>query len=131
VPSEKRARQRANREVKQAAQAKVDNRRRLLRNGIVIVVIAAVVVGTVYLITKKNSSKSATTTTTTLPGEVIDGFGKGSLRVTPVRFPVTVSVTLRLSDYGIDAQPSVPPPSDITSHQSCTVTSDGYNCQGP
>jgi cyclophilin family peptidyl-prolyl cis-trans isomerase len=65
VPSDKRARQRANRDVKQAAQAKVDNRRKLVRNGVVIVVIAAVVVGTVYLITRHNSTKSATTTTTT------------------------------------------------------------------
>ena len=64
MPSEKRARQRANREVKQAAQAKVDNRRKLIRNGVVVVVIAAVVVGTVYLITRNHANKSATSTTT-------------------------------------------------------------------
>jgi hypothetical protein len=49
----------------------------------------------------------------------------------PEKGPLTVSVTLQLSNYGIDAQVNVPPPSQITSHESCTVSSSGYQCSGP
>ncbi len=69
MPSEKRSRQRANREAKQAAQAKSAGRRRLFRNGVVAVLVAAVVVGSIYLLTHRSSSKS-TTTTTTQPASV-------------------------------------------------------------
>jgi peptidyl-prolyl cis-trans isomerase B (cyclophilin B) len=66
VPSEKRARQRAAREAKLAAQAKVDRRRRSIRSGIIVAVIAIIVVGSIFLITHHSSppAKSATTTTT-------------------------------------------------------------------
>jgi peptidyl-prolyl cis-trans isomerase B (cyclophilin B) len=64
VPSEKRARQRAAREAKFAAQAKVDRRKKLIRNAVVVVIVAVVVVGSIYLITKKSPSTSASSTTT-------------------------------------------------------------------
>ncbi|MCL5445527.1 MAG: peptidylprolyl isomerase [Actinobacteria bacterium] len=69
VPSEKRARQRAAREAKLAAQAKTAKKKKLIKNSIVALVVAAVVIGTGYLIFHKSSkSKSATTTTsTTIP----------------------------------------------------------------
>ena len=70
MPSEKRARQRAGRDAKLAAQAKVDKRRSLLRNSVIIVVIVAIVGGSVYLISRhsKNSSAAKSTTTTTAAG---------------------------------------------------------------
>jgi peptidylprolyl isomerase len=66
VPSEKRARQRAARELRLAEEAKAKKRRRQIRNFIVIAVIVLVVIGIVFL-TSSNSSKngSASTTTTT------------------------------------------------------------------
>jgi cyclophilin family peptidyl-prolyl cis-trans isomerase len=68
VPSEKRARQRAGREVKKAAEAKAVRRRTLIRNGVIVVVLAVVVVGSILLATRhssppKSADKSTTTTT--------------------------------------------------------------------
>jgi len=70
VPSEKRARQRAGREAKRAAQAKVEKRQSLLRNTVIIVVVVAVVGVSVYLISRHSKSSAAgkSTTTTTRAG---------------------------------------------------------------
>ena len=65
VPSEKRARQKAGRQAKLAAQAKKAKRRRLLRNGSVSVLVAAIVVGTVFLIERHTGGSTSTSTTTT------------------------------------------------------------------
>jgi peptidylprolyl isomerase len=66
VPSDKRARQRAAREMRLAAEAKAKKRRKQIRNVIIVAVIAGIVIGIVFL-TSSNSppKKSATTTTTT------------------------------------------------------------------
>jgi peptidyl-prolyl cis-trans isomerase B (cyclophilin B) len=69
VPSEKRARQRAAREARLAAEAKAQKRRRQYRNVIVVGVILVVVVGIVYLVSGNNNKKkpaSASSTTTTV-----------------------------------------------------------------
>jgi len=68
VPSEKRARQRAAREARLAAQAKVDKRRRQFRNTGALVLVAAVIIGIVFLVSnaKSNKPKSASSTTTTV-----------------------------------------------------------------
>jgi peptidyl-prolyl cis-trans isomerase B (cyclophilin B) len=72
VPSDKRARQRAAREARLAAEAQSQKRRRQIRNGIIIVVIAAVIVGIVFLVSGNNNNKTVTsqskvgTTTTTV-----------------------------------------------------------------
>jgi len=72
VPSDKRARQRAAREARLAAEAQSHKRRKQIRNGIIVVVAAAVIVGIVFLVSGNNNtttaaskSKSTTTTTTT------------------------------------------------------------------
>jgi cyclophilin family peptidyl-prolyl cis-trans isomerase len=65
VPSEKRARQRAGREVKKAAEAKATRRRKLMRNSLVVGGLAVVVVGSVLLINRPWSHSSADSTTTT------------------------------------------------------------------
>jgi cyclophilin family peptidyl-prolyl cis-trans isomerase len=55
VPSEKRARQRAGREARLAAQQKVVKRKKLLRNTITVIILMVVVGGSVYLITRHSS----------------------------------------------------------------------------
>ena len=70
MPSEKRARQRAQREVKRAQEQKAAKRRALLRRSYFIVLGAVVVVGSAWLILKPSSSTTSTTlaTSTTIPG---------------------------------------------------------------
>ncbi len=70
MPSDKRARQRAAREARLAAEAKAKKRRGQLRNGGIVVVVAAVIIGIVALVSG-NSPKTpaASSTTTTVPGE--------------------------------------------------------------
>ena len=66
MPSDKRARQRAAREMRLAAEAKAKKRRRQIRNTIIVAVIAGIVIGIVFLTSSNNTpKKSATTTTTT------------------------------------------------------------------
>ncbi len=68
MPSDKRARQRAAREARLAAEAQSHKRRKQIRNGVIVVVIAAVIVGIVFLVSGNNNpapkSKAGTTTTT-------------------------------------------------------------------
>jgi cyclophilin family peptidyl-prolyl cis-trans isomerase len=68
VPSEKRARQRAAREARLAAEARQKKRRRQLRNGIIVVLAAGAIVGIAFLVSGNNkpvASKSTVTSTTT------------------------------------------------------------------
>jgi peptidyl-prolyl cis-trans isomerase B (cyclophilin B) len=71
VPSDKRARQRAAREARLAAEAKNKKRRQQTRNGGIIVVVAGVIIGAVFLFSGSGTPKKAavTTTTTTVAGE--------------------------------------------------------------
>jgi peptidyl-prolyl cis-trans isomerase B (cyclophilin B) len=59
VPSEKRARQRAAREARLAAEAQSQKRRKQIRNGIIVVVVAAVIVGIVFLVSGNNNNNVA------------------------------------------------------------------------
>ena len=69
MPSDKRARQRAAREMRLAAEAKAKKRRKQIRNVIVVAVIAGIVIGIVFLTSSSSPpKKSATTTTTTTTG---------------------------------------------------------------
>ncbi len=72
MPSDKRARQRAAREARLAAEAQSKKRRRQIRNGIIVLVVAGVIVGIVFLVYggKNNNNaqaKSKATSTTTAP----------------------------------------------------------------
>jgi cyclophilin family peptidyl-prolyl cis-trans isomerase len=70
VPSDKRARQRAAREARLAAEAQSQKRRKQIRNGVIVVVVIAVIVGIVFLVSGNDTnnpapkSKGGTTTTT-------------------------------------------------------------------
>ncbi|HEY3844591.1 MAG TPA: peptidylprolyl isomerase [Acidimicrobiales bacterium] len=74
MPSEKRARQRAAREARLAAQARAHKRRTQTRNVIILAVVAAIIVGIVFLVAgngsppKKKSSSGSTTSTTKASG---------------------------------------------------------------
>jgi cyclophilin family peptidyl-prolyl cis-trans isomerase len=76
VPSDKRARQRAAREARLAAEAQSQKRRKQIRNGIIVVVIAAVIVGIVFLVSGNNnnvaSQSKVNSTTTTIAGKSAD-----------------------------------------------------------
>ncbi|MGP0030124.1 MAG: peptidylprolyl isomerase [Acidimicrobiales bacterium] len=60
MPSDKRARQRAAREARLAAQAKSQKRRKQIRNAVIVVVIAAVVLGIVVLVSGNNKKAPPT-----------------------------------------------------------------------
>jgi cyclophilin family peptidyl-prolyl cis-trans isomerase len=65
VPSDKRARQRAAREARLAAEAQQHKRRKQIRNAIIGVVIAGVIVGIVFLVSNNNNTSQSTGSTTT------------------------------------------------------------------
>lgn len=56
--------------------------------------------------------------TTSSPGEV----------TIPFAYPITFSVSLRLSHYGTPVHVVPPPPAQITSRGTCVVSDDGFNC---
>ena len=70
MPTDKRARQRAAREIKQAEIQKQRQRARTVRRGLTVAVVVLVVVGVIYLVTSGGSAKpnaGHTTTTRTVP----------------------------------------------------------------
>jgi cyclophilin family peptidyl-prolyl cis-trans isomerase len=74
VPSDKRARQRAAREARLAAEAQSQKRRKQIRNGIIAVVLVGVIVGIVFLVSggSNNAKASKSTTTTTVAAKGSD-----------------------------------------------------------
>ncbi|HSZ37623.1 MAG TPA: peptidylprolyl isomerase [Acidimicrobiales bacterium] len=66
MPSEKRARQRAAREARLAAEARSAKRRRQIRNGIIVVIVAGAIVGIAFLVSSNNNpvGKQSSTSTT-------------------------------------------------------------------
>jgi peptidylprolyl isomerase/peptidyl-prolyl cis-trans isomerase B (cyclophilin B) len=72
VPSEKRARQRAARESRLAAEAQAAKRRKQIRNAIIVVVVAGAVVGIVFAVSSGNKpvgNQSTTSTTASAAGK--------------------------------------------------------------
>jgi len=99
VPTEQRARQRAGREARKVAEAKVKRRNDLLRNVIIVVVIAAVVVSSVYLITRHHKAKAASSTTTTKP-LVTTTTARGSTTTSASTTTTTAPVTTTTASSG-------------------------------
>lgn len=46
----------------------------------------------------------------------------------PISYPVTLSTSVRLSNYGTPVHIVDPPPSQITTYGSCVISADGFNC---
>jgi hypothetical protein len=65
------------------------------------------------------TARRAPRATTSTPGEL----------TLPISYPVTMSVSLRLSNYGIPVHVVPPPPAEITSRESCVNSRDGFSCQ--
>jgi hypothetical protein len=57
--------------------------------------------------------------TTNSPGEVT---------IPPGAYPMTFSISLRLSHYGTPVHVVPPPPAQITSRGTCVVSGDGFSC---
>lgn len=132
MPTEKRDRQRANREAKLAQQAKADKRRKTVRNGVIVVVIAVVVGVTAYLITRPSTSKSATTTTagngstTTVAGATpADAKAQKAANAAAVAAGCPASPSTRVNSL---TWSSAPP---MTIDSSATYTADFNTTAGP
>jgi len=93
VPSEKRARQRAGRDLKKAAEAKRVRRKKLLRNSLIIGGLAVIVVGSVLLINQPWSHSSADTTTTTTKPKTSSTTTSSSTTTTSSSTTTTAPVT--------------------------------------
>ena len=65
MPSEKRARQRAAREARLAAEAQAKKRRVRIRNGIIVLVVAGAIVGIAFAVSSGNKSVGSQSTTST------------------------------------------------------------------
>jgi cyclophilin family peptidyl-prolyl cis-trans isomerase len=65
VPSDKRARQRAAREARLAAEAQSAQRRKRIRNAIIVVIVAGAIVGIAFAVSSGNNSPSKQSTTST------------------------------------------------------------------
>jgi hypothetical protein len=46
----------------------------------------------------------------------------------PISYPVTISTSFQLSDYGTAVRIVLPSPAQITSQGSCVVSPDGFSC---
>jgi cyclophilin family peptidyl-prolyl cis-trans isomerase len=65
VPSDKRARQRAAREARLAAEAQASQRRKRIRNAIIVVIVAGAIVGIAFAVSSGNNAPSKQSTTST------------------------------------------------------------------
>jgi peptidyl-prolyl cis-trans isomerase B (cyclophilin B) len=106
VPSDKRARQRAAREARLAAEAQSQKRRKQIRNGIIGVVLVGIVVGIVFLVsggsTKAPTPKSsASTTTTTVAGKGADAKLQATANEVAVKAgcPASTKTTVNTQKY--------------------------------
>jgi len=105
VPSDKRARQRAAREARLAAEAQSQKRRKQIRNGVIVVAIAAVIVGIVFLVSGNNNnvaSQSKVDTTTTIAGKSADAKLQAQANALAVKAgcPASTKTTVNTQKYG-------------------------------
>jgi cyclophilin family peptidyl-prolyl cis-trans isomerase len=135
MPSEKRARQRAGREARLAAQARSDKRRKNLRNAIIGIVLLAVIVGIVFLVSSKNTPKAKTksatattattsttvpaTTTTTAPVSSADATAQAAANKLAVAAgcPASTSATVNTQKYSAAPAMTI----DTTKNYTATV----------
>jgi peptidylprolyl isomerase len=130
VPSEKRARQRAARELRLAAEAKARKRRKQIRNVIVVAVIAGIVIGIVFLTSsnspKKPAASSSTTTTTAAPSTTTTTVAGSTTTTAPVSIAAIPAADLSPAGTAGKAPtvvvPSGPPPTQLESADLITGT---------
>ena len=127
MPSDKRARQRAAREARLAAEAQQQKRRKQIRNAIIGVVIAGVIVGIVFLVSNNNNNAAQSkggTTTTTAAGKGADAKLQAQANEVAVKAgcPTSTKATVNTQKY-----PSAPAMSIDTSktYTATVVTTAG------
>ena len=127
MPSDKRARQRAARETRLAAEAQQQKRRRQIRNGIIGVVIVGVIVGIVFLVSggsNNPASQSKGTTTSTAAGKAADARLQAQANEVAVKAgcPASTKTTVNTQKY-----PSAPAMTIDTSktYSATVVTTAG------
>ena len=105
MPSDKRARQRAAREARLAAEAQRQKRNKQIRNGIIIVVVIGVIVGIVFLVSGGNNnnvaSQSKVGTTTTVAGKGSDAKLQAAANEVAVKAgcPASTKTTVNTQKY--------------------------------
>jgi cyclophilin family peptidyl-prolyl cis-trans isomerase len=106
VPSDKRARQRAAREARLAAEAKAAKRRKQIRNVAIVVVVAGAIVGIAFLVAgnggkKPVSAASGNSTTTTAVGKSADAKAQATANQIAVKAgcPASTKTTVNTQKY--------------------------------
>jgi cyclophilin family peptidyl-prolyl cis-trans isomerase len=117
MPSDKRARQRAAREAKRLAEAKVARRRSLIRNSVIVVVLAVVVVGSVLLVTDHHST-APTTGKTVTTGHVAAEQKAANAKAVAAGCPASTSTRVNTLTW------TSPPPMTIDSSKTYKATVD-------
>jgi cyclophilin family peptidyl-prolyl cis-trans isomerase len=109
MPSEKRARQRAGREARLAAQARSAKRRKNVRNVVIAIVVAAVVVGIVVLVSnnKKKPTSASGTTTTTAKVSAADAKAQAAANALAVNAGCPASTAARVNTQKYAAAPAM------------------------
>ena len=120
MPSDKRARQRAAREARLAAEAQATQRRKRIRNAIIVVVVAGAIVGIAFAVSSGNKAPStASTTSTTLgPNAAPDSVAQAAANAAAVHAGCPASTSTRVNTQ----QYSAPPPMTIDTAKTYTAT---------
>jgi cyclophilin family peptidyl-prolyl cis-trans isomerase len=124
VPSEKRARQRAAREARLAAEAKRQQNRKRIRNGIIIVAAAGLVVGLVFALSGNNNNKTHSSashdTTTTNASHATNAKLQAEANAAAVKAGCPASTSTQVNNQKYAAAPAMT--IDTTKTYTATVT---------
>ena len=123
MPSDKRARQRAAREARLAAEAQQQKRRRQIRNGVIGVVIVGVIIGIVFLVSggsNNNKAASKSTTTSTAAGKGADAKLQAQANEVAVKAGCPASPTTPTA--AASQKYSAPPPMTLDTSKQYSAT---------
>ncbi len=106
--SDKRARQRAAREARLAAEAKQQKRRKQIRNAIIVVVVAGAIVGIAFAVSSgSNGPKSTTTTTKPSPAQAADAKLQAQANAVAVKSGCPASTKTQVNTQKYSAAPAM------------------------
>ncbi len=126
MPSDKRARQRAAREARLAAEAKRKKQRQRIRNVIILVVVAAAIVGVAFAVSSGNKNKTVSSqssvgsTTTTSAARAADARLQAAADAAAVKAGCPASTQTRVNDQTYASAP--PMTVDTSKTYTATVT---------
>jgi cyclophilin family peptidyl-prolyl cis-trans isomerase len=109
VPSDKRARQRAAREERLAAEAKAKKRRKQIRNTVIVAGIAGIIILIVFLTTSNSPKKpaSSSSTTTTVAGSSKNAKAQAAANTVAVAAGCPASTSTRVNTQKYSATPAM------------------------